>query len=113
MTRYAPRCSALIVNQGHIEPHPRQPLSYNPDIDGNHKRQDANARLIAVAPELLGKCEKVVAWLDRLASHAEANAAKNDRFPSLKEAEIADAKNYRASAKDIRAVIAKANQLEN
>ncbi|KKL85718.1 hypothetical protein LCGC14_1951910 [marine sediment metagenome] len=68
----------------------------------------ANACLIATAPALLAKCEKVIAWLDWLANHAESRAAKNDRFPSLKETEIADAKNYRATANDIRAVVAKA-----
>ncbi len=75
--------------------------------DGNHDAK-ANAHLIITAAALLAKCEKIVAWLDRLANHAEANVAKNDRFPALREAEIADAKNYRASAKDIRTVIAKA-----
>jgi len=61
----------------------------------------------AAAPELLAKCEKTIAWLDRLAAAAE-QAAKDDRFLSLQEARLADAKNYRATANDIRAVVAKA-----
>ena len=56
------------------------------------KEQDANARLIAAAPELLEKCEKIVAWLDRLANQANE----------------ADAKNYRKTAEDVRKTIHKA-----
>lgn len=63
--------------------------------------------LKALNAELVAKCEKVITWLDRLAATAE-QAAKDDRFPSLQEARLADAKNYRAVANDIRAVVAKA-----
>ena len=63
--------------------------------------------LCNAAPALLAKCEKIIAWLDRLAATAE-HAARDDRFLSLQAARIADAKNFRATADDIRAVIAKA-----
>lgn len=68
---------------------------------------ERDARLIAAAPELLAKCEKVVAWLDRLAERSE-QSAKDKRFLTLAEAHAADAKNYRSTADDIRAAIAKA-----
>jgi hypothetical protein len=69
--------------------------------------QEDNARLIAAAPELLEKCEKIVDWLDRLAAKAEMEA-KDTRFASLSAACAADAQNYRKTAADIRIVIAKA-----
>lgn len=68
---------------------------------------EADARLIAIAPELLEKCKKIVCWLDKLAARSE-EAAKDRRFITLSEANQADAKNYRATADDIRAVISKA-----
>lgn len=72
-------------------------------------RLHPDARLIAAAPELLAKCEKVVSWLDRMSESSEREAAKHtEQFPSLSEAFAAEAKNYRATAKDIRSVIAKA-----
>lgn len=67
----------------------------------------ANASLIAAAPDLLEKCKKIVSWLDKLADQSE-ESAKDRRFVSLSDAHQADAKNYRATADDIRAVIAKA-----
>jgi len=73
---------------------------------------ESNARLIAVAPLLLAKCEKIVAWLDRNAAKEEQAAAKEHQFISLKDARLADAKNYRATAADIRAVIAKTKETE-
>jgi vacuolar-type H+-ATPase subunit E/Vma4 len=68
---------------------------------------EADARLIAAAPDLLEKCEKIVRWLDKLAARSE-ESTKDRRFVSPSEAHQADAKNYRATADDIRAVIAKA-----
>jgi len=67
----------------------------------------ANARLIAAAPDLLKKCQQIVAWLDKLARHSEGQAATT-RFETMREACLADAKNYRATAKDVQAAIAKA-----
>jgi hypothetical protein len=63
-----------------------------------------------VNQELLQKCEKVANWLSRLASAAEERA-KDTRFIALSEANAADAKNYRATEKDIRDSIAKARKL--
>jgi hypothetical protein len=50
------------------------------------------------------KLEKVAAYCDRLAERAEANA-KDSRFISLAKANEADAKNWRATAMDIRTAI--------
>lgn len=53
---------------------------------------------------LRGKLWKIIAWLDRLATHAETEA-KTCRFESLRETYVADAKNYRASIADIKTVL--------
>lgn len=53
---------------------------------------------------LRAKLEKVAAWLDRLAEDSERRA-KDTRFESLSKASAADAKNYRATAADIRSVL--------
>ena len=75
------------------------------DISADESR--ANARLIAAAPELLAKCKKIAAWLDRLAETAET-AAKDVRFVTLADAQRADALNFRRTSADIKTVIAKA-----
>lgn len=75
--------------------------------DVNHEEQAANARLIAAAPEMYAKLEKILEWIERLAERSE-EMAKTERFPTLKDAEVADAKNHRATAADIRKVLAKA-----
>ena len=54
--------------------------------------------------KLRAACEKIVAWLDRLASKAESSA-KTCSYTSLKEAYVADAKNYRATAADVRKAV--------
>lgn len=69
---------------------------------------EADARLIAAAPDLLEKCIKVSSWLNRLADAAEQLAKESERFPSLADANRADAMNYRRTAEDIQLVIAKA-----
>ncbi len=71
---------------------------------------EANARLIAAAPDLLAKCEKIVAWLERLADAAEKGAAAEKRFLSLRDARLSDAKNYRTTAADVQTAIAKAQE---
>ena len=58
-------------------------------------------------PDLVAKLEKVAVWLDRLTAHNKQLAAKTD-YITLKEACEADAKNFGATAKDIRAALAKA-----
>lgn len=75
------------------------------NCDRDHR--ESNASLIAAAPEMLAKLEKVVAWLDRLADRSEQDA-KDTRFVSLAQAHADDARNYRATADSIRPVIAKA-----
>lgn len=50
---------------------------------------------------------KVAGWLSRLAEQAETRA-KDTRFPSLAEANAADAVNYRKTHDHIMAAIAKA-----
>lgn len=49
---------------------------------------------------------KTIAWLDRLATQSDAQAKNNrGRFDSLADACAADAKNYRATAADLRSVV--------
>lgn len=67
----------------------------------------ANARLIAQAPAMLAKLEKLAEYMDRLAAHDEQQAT-DLRFPSLARSASRDAKNWRATAADVRTVIAKA-----
>lgn len=60
---------------------------------------------IAAVAELIAKAEKVAGWLDAQATAAQG-CAQDTRFPSLAEANAADARNYRAIAKDLRAALA-------
>lgn len=69
---------------------------------------EANARLIIAAPDLLATCEKISTWLRRLQRQAERQAEANRNFPSLKAATEADAKNYAKTADHVDAAIAKA-----
>jgi len=64
-----------------------------------------NAALQQQNAALRGKLEKVIAWLNRLAERSE-ESIKTCRFESLNEAYRADAKNYRATAKDLQAALA-------
>ena len=57
----------------------------------------------AVAP-LLNELARLSAWLDRLASRAELSA-KDTRFGTMREAWEADAKNYRATGKNAKALL--------
>ena len=68
---------------------------------------DANATLIAAAPAMFAKLHRIATWLEANAKRNE-DAAKICRFESLNEAYRADAKNYRATAKDIRVTLAAA-----
>jgi hypothetical protein len=52
--------------------------------------------------ELETAINKVCKWLDSLAADAEKQARTCDRFPSLKAACEHDAKNFRATAADLR-----------
>lgn len=71
------------------------------------KRVDEIACLLATAEELLEGCKKVEAWMVRLVKCAETQA-RNTTFEVVREASIADAKNYRAVARDMQTRIAKA-----
>ncbi len=84
--------------------------AFPPNTHSNLERMEADIKLIAAAPDLLAKCIKVSEWLNRLADAAEKRASTCDRFTSLKEANLADAKNYRTTAKDIERVINKATE---
>ena len=84
------------------------------DVDGKqrtlaHAYSEANARLIAAAPLMFEKLQRVVVWLEKLAASSEKRA-EDKRFLSLSEANTEDAKNWRATAKDISAILAKAVQ---
>ena len=74
-------------------------------IDGIEDREVAT--LAASAPNLLTKLDKVATWLEGLADKCEKAAAESP-FITIKEACKADARNYAATAKDIRAAIAQA-----
>ena len=63
-------------------------------------------RLVGMLREYQQKLEKVVAWLEMNAQNDE-NAAKTCRFESLNKAYRDDAANYRATAADIRKLLAK------
>jgi len=78
------------------------------DLEDCGEEAAANARLIAAAPDLYTEAVRIVEWLERLAAGTET-LAKDTRFITLAEANAADAKNYRASAKGLRAAIAKAS----
>ena len=55
---------------------------------------------------LIRTCNRVIGWLEQIANDA-AERSKDRRFPSLADANAADAKNYLATAGHIRkAVIA-------
>ena len=62
--------------------------------------------LCRAAPDLLAKCIKVRDYFLRLAKRSEHNAGAND-FSAYREACEFDAKNWRATAKDITSVIDK------
>src|SRR5690606_19057690 len=80
---------------------------YSSNLRDAEPENRANAMLIAAAPDLLAVCIKTAEWFER-AAEASEDRAKDTRFPWLSAADAADAKNFRASAERIRAVIAKA-----
>jgi hypothetical protein len=58
-------------------------------------------RLELAAPAMLAVCIKMLTWLERQATHEEEKA-KTERFLTLRDAYIHDAKNHRAMAEEIR-----------
>lgn len=74
-----------------------------------------NDQLVAVldildkigVPAMYDKLVKVCKWLDMLALDADKQAKSAGNFITLKEACEHDAKNFRATANDIRVVLAK------
>jgi hypothetical protein len=72
-----------------------------------YSNAEADAHLIAAAPELLEEGKKLVAWLIHLAEKSEIES-QDTRFITLAEAHRADAKNFRATAKGMQAAITKA-----
>ena len=65
-------------------------------------------RLRGINKELLAKLKQAAAWLNRLADLREKESKNYENFKSLQNDCLADAKNYRATAKDIEATIQKA-----
>ena len=53
--------------------------------------------------------DKIATWMERQAAHDEAEASKPNQFITLKEAYTADAKNYRAMAKEARVALKSTN----
>lgn len=76
-------------------------------LEGDCPQADANGHLIAAAPAMFTELSKLVEWLERLAAQAEQQAAET-RHVTIREASEADAKNYRASTKRAKAILAKA-----
>ena len=68
-----------------------------------------NVGPISATLDLLEEGKKLVEWLDRLTARAEKEAKEN-AFITLREAYAADVKNFRATAKGMRAAIAKAGK---
>lgn len=60
---------------------------------------------------LLGVCKRIGAWLNRLAEQSDRRA-RETTFVTLQEANVADAKNYRATAADVQKAIAQAEGRE-
>lgn len=75
--------------------------------DVDEVRSIVYCEMHGAAPELVKKCQKIVAWLDMLAKRCD-KLAEDKRFITLTEANEADAKNYRATATDIRLALKKA-----
>jgi hypothetical protein len=65
-------------------------------------------RLREVNKKLVAKLKQAAAWLNRLADLREKESKNYENFKSLQNDCLADAKNYRATAKDIEATIQKA-----
>ena len=66
-----------------------------------------NVGPISATLDLLEEGKKLVEWLDRMTARAEKEAKENT-FITLREAHAADAKNFRASVKGMRAAVLKA-----
>ena len=66
-----------------------------------------NVGPISATVDLLEEGKKLVEWLDRMTARAEKEAKENT-FITLREAHAADAKNFRASVKGMRAAVLKA-----
>ncbi|GMV06748.1 MAG: hypothetical protein AMXMBFR53_30230 [Gemmatimonadota bacterium] len=69
--------------------------------------QEYADRLRSERDEAVEALEKVVAYMDRLATRSAAQADEYSRFPSLAHACRADAQNWRATAKSLRTTLAK------
>ena len=61
-------------------------------------------RLLDAGQAARGENQKFIDWLERMAKHSEEQAA-NCNFISLKEAYVADAKNFRAMSKNKRELV--------
>jgi len=106
-----------MAEQGHT-PTPWKADGY--DIRGRitvvaHADTEENAAWIVRAcnshDALVAVCERVVACLDRLAEHDEEQA-KNTRFETLRDSCRDAAKNYRATAADVRKALSTATPPE-
>lgn len=64
-----------------------------------------NATEKAKAEALVVVSAKIASWFERQAARNE-DKAKTERFVTLKDAYIKDAKNYRAMARDLRVALA-------
>ena len=67
-------------------------------------REMGVGRLLEAGQAARGENQKFIDWLERMAKHSEEQAA-NCNFISLKEAYVADAKNFRAMSKNKRELV--------
>ncbi len=70
-----------------------------------------NKHLIAAAPAMYEALKKICGWLEAQAKRDEVNAT-TCRHLTLRDAYVADAKNYRAMAKDLGQTLALAERKE-
>ena len=63
--------------------------------------------MTSLETEMYAKLKKIAMWLETNATHLEEYANKVCQFESLAKGERANAKNYRATAADIRKLLAK------
>ena len=94
-----------------IEPHFMPDCGDRTWYNGHVETMKANAHLIAAAPAMYEALQKVCKWLDMVARDADTKAALSN-FITLIVACKSDAANYRATAKDLRLALAKAEGKE-
>lgn len=90
---------------------PASPIIHPGALKTSSDRILPQAQMMAAAPEM--QAEKILVWLQKVERQSLRQEQQNrGRFDSLADANKADAANYRAMAKDIKAALAKAKERE-